>query len=577
MPGAARLAAVEPGLHDPSARIGGLDRVVGGAQERRVRPRPALVPVVRVRDLVPHLPRTDREVVHVGVLGPERAAGSVAAHQRVHEPGVVGRAARDVDLAVGLVGRPPRGTEHDRHQRQPLLGRAADELIEEPQVRGDAADVAICRALGGRHGRHRRVRLHVEPVEGEPRAADAGASHPRQLGAQARLRLARDVLGPEAHAEPVLRHRRRRAGREQREEDHGEEQSAHQGSLARGQHAEPPRRSASTARAVASQENCAARSRPGGAQAGARGVVAHELRERGRERVALRLGQHGGVAARLRAARRRPRPRPASRTPSPRSPAARSPRRATGARTPRRRRTGRAAARRRRGRACRRPVSPLSAANCGRWPPATTTSTPSAASARAAGTSAARFLRAVWLATVSTYGRSKPGGRGASRAEPLVDAAGHDLRLDAEQLAELRGRELRHGDDALRPPRDRRQQHALRARVRRRVPAGMAQRRGVVDHDDGARIRQRRQVRRAQQRAHPRGARRQHQLLPRVTGAMDERARRREHRVAARPQRGQPARQLARPALDAAELGPRRRARVDADDVRHLRASVMIR
>jgi len=46
---------------------------------------------------------------------------------------------------------------------------------------------------------------------------------------------------------------------------------------------------------------------------------------------------------------------------------------------------------------------------------------------------------------------------------------------------------------------------------------------------------------------------------------MDERARRPQDRVAVRPERGQAARQLARPALDAAELGTGGRAGVDDD------------
>ena len=48
-------------------------------------------------------------------------------------------------------------------------------------------------------------------------------------------------------------------------------------------------------------------------------------------------------------------------------------------------------------------VEPLPrAANCGRWPPATTTSTPLGASAAPPGRARARFLRAVWEATQST-------------------------------------------------------------------------------------------------------------------------------------------------------------------------------
>ena len=95
----------------------------------------------------------------------------------------------------------------------------------------------------------------------------------------------------------------------------------------------------------------------------------------------------------------------------------------------------------------------------------------------------------------------------------------------------------------------------------------MAQRGGVVDHDDVARERQRREVGRAQQRPRAGGPQRQHELLPRVAGAVDEPRRRREDLVGAGPQRGQPGGELARPALDAAELGARGGAGVDGDAV----------
>ena len=57
----------------------------------------------------------------------------------------------------------------------------------------------------------------------------------------------------------------------------------------------------------------------------------------------------------------------------------------------------------------------------------------------------------------------------------------------------------------------------------------------------------------------------QHGLLPRVAGAVGEPRPRREDRVAPGPQRRQPRRELARPALDAAELGARGGAGVDGD------------
>ena len=62
----------------------------------------------------------------------------------------------------------------------------------------------------------------------------------------------------------------------------------------------------------------------------------------------------------------------------------------------------------------------------------------------------------------------------------------------------------------------------------------MAQRGGVVDHDDVARERERREVGGAQQRRRAGRAQRQHELLPRVAGAVDQPRPRREHLVARR-------------------------------------------
>ena len=119
--------------------------------------------------------------------------------------------------------------------------------------------------------------------------------------------------------------------------------------------------------------------------------------------------------------------------------------------------------------------------------------------------------------------------------------------------------------------------------VQPRVPRGLAQRGRVVDHDDVAREGERREVRRVEQqraRGAARRSQRQRALLPRVAGAVDERARRPDDLVARRVERGQARGELARPALDAAELGPGRGARVDEDgagralkvavDARHL-------
>jgi hypothetical protein len=89
----------------------------------------------------------------------------------------------------------------------------------------------------------------------------------------------------------------------------------------------------------------------------------------------------------------------------------------------------------------------------------------------------------------------------------------------------------------------------------------MPQRRRVVHDDRVARVGERRQVGRAEERPPP-CASRQHELLPRVPRAVSERGRRAQHLVAVRRQ---PRRQLARPALDAAKLGPRGCAGVDCD------------
>jgi hypothetical protein len=99
----------------------------------------------------------------------------------------------------------------------------------------------------------------------------------------------------------------------------------------------------------------------------------------------------------------------------------------------------------------------------------------------------------------------------------------------------------------------------------------MAERRGVVDDDRGARVRERREVRGAQERlpARPDG---QHQLLPRVAGSVDEPRAGLQDLVAIGAQRGQAHRELARPPLDPAELGARCGAGVDGDAVTGQRA-----
>src|SRR5262249_32541375 len=58
-------------------------------------------------------------------------------------------------------------------------------------------------------------------------------------------------------------------------------------------------------------------------------------------------------------------------------------------------------------------------------------------------------------------------------------------------------------------------------------------------------------------------------LLPRMPRPMSEHSRRPRNRIPPRRQRRQPHAQLPRPPLDAAELGPRSRARVDDDGRGH--------
>ena len=173
---------------------------------------------------------------------------------------------------------------------------------------------------------------------------------------------------------------------------------------------------ASTPRAVASQVKPRGAAAPRVAQALALGRVG----EQAGERVAERLARPAGRAAPRRrtspAARSRRRRRRACRRPSPPARGARSPRSATGARRAPRRRRGPGSSASGTAPSSRSASSPCSAANCGRWPPATTTSTPSGCSARAAGTSAARFLRAACAATHSTYGRARPSAARARAA-----------------------------------------------------------------------------------------------------------------------------------------------------------------
>ena len=258
--------------------------------------------------------------------------------------------------------------------------------------------------------------------------------------------------------------------------------------------------------------------------------------------------------------------------------AARSPRSATGARTPRPPRTGPAAARRARGRAAAapraRPRRRTAAGGRPRRRRRRRRRRARAAAARARRGSCARSGR---RRRARTGGRGRaPRGRAPASARARTPASTPPgttlMRSGARPSSSVssRARERRDGDHVARAARDQREQAPLPGGVGRRVPAGMAQRRGVVEHDDGARVRDRGEVGGAQERARPARAQRQDELLPRVAGAVGE-ARRggAQDVVAAGAQRGQPRRELARPALDAAQLGPGGGARVDRDRRRH--------
>jgi hypothetical protein len=108
----------------------------------------------------------------------------------------------------------------------------------------------------------------------------------------------------------------------------------------------------------------------------------------------------------------------------------------------------------------------------------------------------------------------------------------------------------------------------------------MAEHGRVVEDDHDAGMGQRRDVPRAQHRvgAEARRAGRQDGLLPGVPGPVGEPRPGGQHGVAAGPQPRQAARELARPALDAAELGANRGARVDRHHAggRRLRAGARV-
>jgi hypothetical protein len=93
----------------------------------------------------------------------------------------------------------------------------------------------------------------------------------------------------------------------------------------------------------------------------------------------------------------------------------------------------------------------------------------------------------------------------------------------------------------------------------------MAQRGGVVNDEGVAGVEQRRQVGRRVEQGAPSGQRRQHRLLPAMTGAVGEAARGPQDLVALGAQRRQPDRHLARQPLDAADVRAHRRAGIDGD------------
>ena len=160
--------------------------------------------------------------------------------------------------------------------------------------------------------------------------------------------------------------------------------------------------------------------------------------------------------------------------------------------------------------------------------------------------------------------RAARGLRVGVRGEGGVDAARDDADARGRQLQQVRefmAGELGYGHDVQRATGQGREDAPLPGRVGRRVPLGMAQRRGVVDHDDVARERQRGEVGGAQERARAGRPQRQHELLPGVAGAVHEPRRRREDLVRVGPQRGQAGGELARPAFDAAEGSGRAAAR----------------
>ncbi len=165
--------------------------------------------------------------------------------------------------------------------------------------------------------------------------------------------------------------------------------------------------------------------------------------------------------------------------------------------------------------------------------------------------------------------RRRPGPAGVDvGAEPLADAVRYHpdpCRRHSEQLNELAARELRHGDHQPGAAGQQRQDPTLVGDVGRRVGLRVAQRGRVVDHHHVAPRDQRGEVGGRVDQRRSRGPKREHRLLPGVTGPVGQRRLWPDHPVAVRAQRRQAQRHLPRQALDAADLGADRSARVDHD------------
>ena len=177
-------------------------------------------------------------------------------------------------------------------------------------------------------------------------------------------------------------------------------------------------------------------------------------------------------------------------------------------------------------------------------------------------------------ARTAARGRAPAGARRRRRAGENAGSTPPGTTLtrrgEPEQVAQLAARELRDRDHVQRPPRER-AAAAAAATPRRRASTSRdgagRRRRGSRRPCAGRPAARGWPGRAARARARPRAAGRtacSHACPARCASAR----RRREHGVGAGPQRGQPRGELARPALDAAELGPHGRAGVDRERAR---------